>query len=45
MKIVIQRLKNLLTWSDRLGSDEKDEIKLLIKMLEENDNKINKTLE
>ena len=31
----ITRLKGLLQWSDRLGSDEVDEIKEIIKILED----------
>jgi hypothetical protein len=30
----IEKLKLMLLWSDRLGSDEKDEIKEIIKILE-----------
>ena len=30
----LQRLKDLLFWSDRLGSDEKDEIRQIINLLE-----------
>ena len=35
MKEAIKRLKQLLNWSDRLGSDEIFEIKQIIKILEE----------
>ena len=35
MKEVIKRLKQLLNWSDRLGSDEIFEIQQIIKILEE----------
>jgi len=34
MKEAINRLKGMLKWSDRLGSDEIDEIKEIIKILE-----------
>lgn len=30
----ISRLKSMLSWSDRLGSDERDEILQIIKILE-----------
>ena len=33
MKEVIKRLKDMLSWSDRLGRDEIDEIKDIIKLL------------
>ena len=33
MKEVINRLKDMLSWSDRLGRDEIDEIKDIIKLL------------
>jgi hypothetical protein len=39
MKEVIKRLEDLLKWSDRLGSDEKDEIKTCIELLKKDDNK------
>ena len=35
MKEAIKRLKQLLNWSDRLGSDEIFEIQQIIKILEE----------
>ena len=35
MKEAIKRLKQLLNWSDRLGSDEIFEIQQIIKVLEE----------
>ena len=35
MKEAIKRLKQLLNWSDRLGSDEIFEIKQIIKILEQ----------
>ena len=35
MKEAIKRLKQLLNWSDRLGSDEIFEIKQIIKLLEQ----------
>ena len=35
MKEAIKRLKQLLNWSDRLGSDEIFEIKKLIGLLEQ----------
>ena len=34
MKEVIKRLKEMLIWSDRLGSDEIFEIQEIIKLLE-----------
>ena len=34
MKEVIKRLKDMLSWSDRLGRDEIDELKDIIKLLE-----------
>ena len=34
MKEAIKRLKNMLSWSDRLGSDEIFEIRQIIKLLE-----------
>jgi hypothetical protein len=33
--VSIQRLKSMLGWSDRLGTDEKAEIELIIKLLQE----------
>jgi len=33
MKEIINRLNNLLKWSDRLGSDEKYELQEIIKLL------------
>ena len=33
MKEAIERLEALLEWSDRLGSDEQDEIKEIISLL------------
>ena len=35
MKEAIKRLKEMLNWSDRLGSDEIFEIKQIIKVLEQ----------
>ena len=35
MKEAIKRLKQLLNWSDRLGSDEIFEIQQIIKLLEQ----------
>ena len=35
MKEAIKRLKQLLNWSNRLGSDEIFEIKQIIKLLEQ----------
>ena len=35
MKEAIKRLKEMLRWSDRLGSDEIFEIQQIIKILEE----------
>ena len=35
MKEAIKRLKQLLNWSDRLGSDEIFEIQQIIKVLEQ----------
>ena len=35
MKEVIDRLKLMLQWSDRIGSDEINEIEELIKILED----------
>ena len=35
MKEVIKRLKEMLNWSDRLGSDEISEIQEIIKILEQ----------
>ena len=35
MKEAIKRLKEMLNWSDRLGSDEIFEIKQIIKLLEQ----------
>ena len=35
MKEAIKRLKEMLNWSDRLGSDEIFEIRQIIKMLQE----------
>ena len=35
MKEAIKRLKEMLNWSDRLGSDEIFEIQQIIKMLQE----------
>jgi len=34
MDEAINRLNSLLNWSDRLGSDELTEIKIIIKILE-----------
>lgn len=34
MQEAIKRLKELLKWSDRIGSDEIDEINQIIKLLE-----------
>ena len=34
MNEAISRLKAMLGWSDRIGSDEKDEIKTIINLLE-----------
>lgn len=46
IKDSIKRLENLLLWSDRLGSDEVNEIKLTIKSLKNikkiKENKLNK---
>lgn len=36
MKEIIKRLENMLGWSDRLGRDEVDELKDIIKKLKEN---------
>ena len=33
--IAIQRLKSLLSWSDRMGSDEVNEIENIIKLLKD----------
>lgn len=33
--IAIRKLTSLLSWSDRLGSDETHEISLIIKLLQE----------
>ena len=38
MKEAIKRLKEILDWSDRLGSDEIFEIKNIIKILENEKN-------
>jgi hypothetical protein len=38
VKIGIERLENLVSWSDRLGTDEKFEIEEIIKILK-NDSK------
>lgn len=35
IKLVIQKLKDMISWSDRLGKDEIDELKDIIKLLEE----------
>jgi|TARA_R100001591_G_scaffold3529_1_gene8355 hypothetical protein len=35
MKEIIKRLKDMISWSDRLGRDEIDELKDIIKQLEE----------
>ncbi len=35
MKEAIKRLKEMLNWSDRLGSDEISEIQEIIKILEQ----------
>ena len=35
MKEAINRLKSMLSWSDRLGSDEINEINQIIKTLED----------
>lgn len=39
MKEAIKRLKDLLEWSDRLGSDELDEIATIIGILKNTDEK------
>jgi len=36
MKEIIKRLEDMLSWSDRLGRDEIDELKDIIKQLKEN---------
>ena len=38
MNDVKNRLKQLLTWSDRLGSDEIEEIKEIISMIKDEEN-------
>jgi len=35
-EIVVERLKGILSWSDRIGSDERAEIEDLIKFIREN---------
>ena len=35
MKEAIKRLKEMLRWSDRIGSDERFEIQQIIKILQE----------
>ena len=35
MKEAVERLKNMLAWSDRIGSDEIDEINEIIKIFED----------
>ena len=35
MKTIIKRLKDMISWSDRLGRDEIDEIKDIIKQLKD----------
>lgn len=42
MENSINRLKNLLKWSDRLGSDEINEINEIIKSLEKSNKTKNK---
>lgn len=39
MKEAIKRLKEMLNWSDRLGSDEISEIQEIIKILEQSNEK------
>ena len=39
MKEAIKRLKEMLNWSDRLGSDEIFEIQQIIKVLEQQNEK------
>lgn len=34
MEEAISRLRGILIWSDRIGSDEREEIKEIIKVLE-----------
>ena len=41
MKEVLDRLKLMLQWSDRIGSDEINEIEELIKILEDEKQKQN----
>ena len=42
MKEAIKRLKEMLNWSDRLGSDEIFEIKQIIKLLEQENETLQK---
>ena len=39
MKEAIKRLKEMLCWSDRIGSDEISEIQEIIKILEQSNEK------
>ena len=41
MKEILDRLKLMLQWSDRIGSDEINEIKELIEILENEESKQN----
>lgn len=45
MSDVKKRLKDLLGWSDRIGSDERHEINVCIKLLEKEENKYKKAYE
>tara|TARA_B100001057_G_scaffold81553_1_gene77043 strand:+ start:246 stop:359 length:114 start_codon:yes stop_codon:yes gene_type:complete len=36
MKIAIKKLQDMISWSDRLGSDEIIELREVIKLLKEN---------